>query len=67
MVCAGDSVQLGEVAEPGINYLWTPLTGLSSHFISNPKAAVGSTRTYTLTKTDGAICFITDEVTLTVI
>jgi len=67
LVCAGDSIQLGETAEPGFTYLWTPFTGLSSPVVSNPKAAVGSTQTYTLTKSDGATCFATDDITLTVI
>ncbi len=54
-VCLGGSVQIGvlPIPEPGITYLWTPVTGLSNPTVANPIATPGQTTTYTLTISNG--------------
>ncbi|MBI2271777.1 MAG: PKD domain-containing protein, partial [Bacteroidetes bacterium] len=60
--CQGDSVQLN--ANGGMTYVWSPATGLSDPNIANPKAAPGSTTTYTVTVSSGT-CSATDQVVVT--
>ncbi|MBL7891552.1 MAG: PKD domain-containing protein, partial [Bacteroidia bacterium] len=60
--CQGDSVQLN--ATGGNTYVWNPSTGLSNPNIANPKAAPGSTTTYTVTVSSGT-CSATDQVIVT--
>ncbi len=48
-VCASSPVGIGMTAVNGINYSWTPSTGLSSASISNPVASAPSTTSYILT------------------
>ncbi|MBI2272091.1 MAG: PKD domain-containing protein, partial [Bacteroidetes bacterium] len=60
--CQGDSVQLN--ASGGNTYLWSPSTGLSNPNIANPKAAPGTTTTYTVTVSSGS-CSATDQVVVT--
>ncbi|GAB4477534.1 MAG: hypothetical protein OHK0057_27350 [Thermoflexibacter sp.] len=52
----------------GYSYQWTPETGLSNPFVSNPTLILSSSGTYkyTLLITDGNGCQDTDEVTITV-
>ncbi len=49
-ICKGDSVQLNPIVSPasGLNYLWTPATGLSSTTIKNPWAKPIVTTNYVL-------------------
>ena len=55
-LCSGSSAQLGAAPVAGLNYSWSPGTGLSSTSVANP--------TFTLTNTTGAN--ITTTYTLTV-
>lgn len=51
IACYGAEVQLGPASsEPGINYVWTPSTGLDNAFVSNPIATITDDRTYTVRK-----------------
>ncbi len=63
-ICAGNSTVLN--ATGGINYVWSPTTGLSNPNISNPTANPTSTTTYTVNVSDGAGCSSTASVTVTV-
>lgn len=52
-VCQNSCVQIGTTPVAGIQYQWSPTTGLSDAHIANPVACVGSTAvSYTLTATD---------------
>ena len=58
---------IGETAEAGHTYSWSPSTGLSSATASNPTANPSSTTTYTVTKTNTASgCTATGTVIVTV-
>lgn len=58
---------IGEAAQAGNTYLWSPSTGLSSQTASNPTANPSSTTTYTVTKTTTANgCTAQASVTVTV-
>jgi len=58
---------IGETAEAGHTYSWSPSTGLSSATASNPTANPTATTTYTVTKTNTASgCTATGTVTVTV-
>ena len=50
-ICSGNTVALGMNSVNGINYSWTPSTGLSSSTVSNPNASPIITTTYILTAT----------------
>ncbi|WP_338762121.1 PKD domain-containing protein [Bernardetia sp. ABR2-2B] len=53
-ICRGESTQLE--ATGGVNYLWTPTTGLSDPTIANPIASPTTTTTYSLTTETAAGC-----------
>ncbi len=57
---------IGMTAESGINYSWSPATGLNDTAISNPTANPTTTTTYTLTAADGT-CTSISTVKVTVI
>lgn len=58
---------IGETAESGNTYSWSPTTGLSSSTAANPNANPATTTTYTVTKTNTTSgCTSTDSVTVTV-
>ena len=61
----GSSYQLN--ASGGINYSWTPSTGLDDINISNPIATPSQTTTYTVSISDGAGCTSFRQVTITVL
>ncbi len=63
-ICAGSSSQL--IASGGVNYSWSPASGLSSSSISNPVSNVLSTTTYHVTVTDGNSCVNTASSTVVV-
>ncbi len=63
-ICIGDSVQIG--ATGGINYSWSPSTGLSNTTISDPIAFPSTTTEYVVTAQDGNGCTARDTVTVTV-
>ncbi|MFN5311361.1 MAG: beta strand repeat-containing protein, partial [Flavobacteriales bacterium] len=63
---AGQQIGMSPVA--GVNYSWTPTTGLSASNIANPTANPAVTTTYTLTATDATSqCTQTSTVTVTVL
>jgi gliding motility-associated-like protein len=63
-VCAGSSTNLN--ASGGINYTWSPATGLDNATISNPIATPAATTTYTVYVVDGNGCHNTDQVIVNV-
>ncbi len=51
--CQNSCVQIGTTPVAGVQYQWTPITGLSNANIANPLACVGAvTASYTLLATD---------------
>ncbi|MBP6313531.1 MAG: gliding motility-associated C-terminal domain-containing protein [Flavobacteriales bacterium] len=65
-VLAGATVQLFATPDNGVNYSWSPSTGLSDPFIASPTALVNVTTTYTVTVSDG-ICTRSASVTIKVL
>lgn len=63
-ICEGTSLQLQPVSN-ATTYNWTPATGLSNPFISNPVASPVDTTTYYLTATLGR-CTLKDTIQLNV-
>lgn len=63
IICPGDTAQLGVNAVSGLNYSWSPATGLNDTTISNPLASPTLTTTYTLTQTE---CETVQTTTVTV-
>ncbi|MCC7303553.1 MAG: gliding motility-associated C-terminal domain-containing protein [Bacteroidia bacterium] len=61
-ICYNGSTILN--ASGGVQYLWTPTTGLSNPNIANPTANPTVTTTYTVTVTDANGCTGTDQVTV---
>ncbi len=59
-ICSGSSTQLN--ASGGVSYLWTPSTGLSNPYISNPIASPVAITTYTVKVTDANGCSSNDDV-----
>ncbi|GAB2533771.1 hypothetical protein GCM10027189_13460 [Rufibacter soli] len=58
---------IGEAAQAGYTYSWSPTAGLSDPNVSNPTANPTVTTTYTVTKTNTTTgCSDTDDVTVTV-
>ncbi|CAG5079110.1 PKD domain-containing protein [Parvicella tangerina] len=59
---------IGTSSTAGLNYSWSPSTGLSSSTASNPNANPTSTTTYTVTTSYASMpsCSATDAVTVTV-
>ncbi len=65
-LCNAPYPTIGTAAIAGLEYKWTPSTGLSSTTVAQPVVSVGVTTTYTLVVTDPATgCSATDEVTVT--
>ena len=62
-VCTGSSIQL--TSSGGSLYSWSPSTGLSNAFISNPLASPTATTNYTLNVTDVNGCSAGGAVTVT--
>jgi len=63
-LCLNNSIQLN--ATGGVNYDWSPSTGLSNPVSSNPIANPTVTTTYTLTVLDANGCSGTDDIVVTV-
>jgi len=63
-ICKGQDIQLS--ATGGINYNWSPITGLDNPFIANPIVSVDSTTTFTLIVSNGmdGECPAKDEITI---
>ena len=64
-ICSGNSVNIGMQAISGINYSWSPSTGLSNANVSNPTATPTTTTSYVLTATH-ALSGITKTDTLVI-
>jgi len=64
-LCAGSSIQLN--GSGGINYSWSPVTGLSNPLIGNPVASPSSPTKYILTVSNGSSCNSNDTVMINVI
>ena len=64
-ITAGGSVQL--IGTGGVQYFWTPSSGLSNANLFNPLASPDTTTDYVLTVTDLFGCQNTDTVNITVI
>lgn len=58
--CTSNCVQL--LVNGGLNYTWSPATGLSSTSIANPIACPTAQTTYTVTVNDGNTCTATTSV-----
>ncbi len=64
--CNHNPVPIGMPPELGIRYEWTPVTGLSNAFVSNPLALPDITTEYVLSaRSKGGGCLTTDTVTVT--
>jgi gliding motility-associated-like protein len=63
-MCPGIPVTFN--ASGGVDYAWSPATGLSSTTVNNPVANPSATTTYTVTVTDASGCVDDDDITLTV-
>ena len=63
-ICDGDVASLS--ATGGVQYNWSPATGLSDPAIANPQATPATTTNYTVTVTDANGCQDTDDLTITV-
>src|SRR6185503_16666278 len=66
-ICLNDSTQL--TGSGGMNYQWTPATGLSNATTQNPFAKPRQTTSYNLLVSDanGCVSLLPDVVTITVI
>ncbi|MEZ4686295.1 MAG: gliding motility-associated C-terminal domain-containing protein [Bacteroidia bacterium] len=63
-ICEGDSLRLP--GRGGVEYRWSPPTGLSNASVAQPWAFPSTTTTYTLTVTDSLGCVDDAQVTITV-
>ncbi len=63
-VCNGKPATLG--ASGGINYIWTPASGLSATNIANPIANPTITTSYTVTATNNSGCSAKDNILVSV-
>ncbi|MBK7215430.1 MAG: SprB repeat-containing protein [Bacteroidales bacterium] len=64
-ICSGEETQLN--GSGGVQYSWSPATGLNYTNIANPIASPSATTTYTLTVTNAAgQCTSTDNIVVTV-
>jgi gliding motility-associated-like protein len=65
-ICLGESVQLDATIPSGVNYSWSPTTGISNPSISNPEFSPNTTTTYTVTINDVCGDSVTEDVLITV-
>ncbi|MFT3704106.1 MAG: PKD domain-containing protein [Agriterribacter sp.] len=72
-ICSGDTISIGMTAQPGINYQWTPATGILNPSIADPGAvpvyngvSADTSYTYYLTASLGSFCSASDSVVITV-
>lgn len=66
IICSGSSLFLGVNQFTGINYEWTPSTGLDDPNVWNPEATPDETTTYYVTAFANG-CVFNDSVTVTVL
>jgi gliding motility-associated-like protein len=63
--CNNSAVQIGSPPKLGVNYHWSPSTGLSNPDVSNPFANPDTTTTYILSvRSNGGGCLKTDTITV---
>lgn len=67
IIMSTETLQLGEASTSGIDYLWSPSSGLSSSTISNPIASPTTSTIYTLETTNSHECTAIDEVSVEVV
>jgi len=61
--CNQGPVRIGSIPRPGLDYSWSPATGLSNAAVSNPLALPSVTTVYVFTvKSPGGGCYSTDTV-----
>jgi gliding motility-associated-like protein len=66
--CNAIPVQLGSPALPGLNYTWSPVTGLNNPKLSNPSASPSVSTSYVVSvRSEGGGCLITDTVNVNAI
>lgn len=66
--CNLSPVQIGVAATPGLNYTWSPATGLSDPKLANPSASPAVSTKYVVTvRSEGGGCLITDTVQVTAV
>lgn len=65
IICPGESTQLS--ASGGIEYTWTPVTGLDYANVPNPVASPSTTTQYVVTVANAAGCKTSAEVLVTVL
>ncbi|MBI3260599.1 MAG: T9SS type A sorting domain-containing protein [Ignavibacteriae bacterium] len=64
-ICSNEQVQIGDTAQQGESYSWTPTKGLNDPTLSNPIATVDTTTKYILeVKRNG--CFVYDTAVIAV-
>ena len=66
-VCAGDSIQLNNAFPYGMNYQWTPASGLSCTNCASPMAMPATSTTYTITIDDGPGCHAEDTFAINIL
>ena len=66
-ICGGSTVNIGGPSIGGLNYSWSPPTGLSNTSISNPLASPTITTNYVVTTSNAIGCSDVDSVQITVI
>lgn len=64
-ICQGDTIQLSAQTN-GLQYSWSPATGLNDPTLLNPLATVNNTTTYTITSVVGG-CSSSDDVVITTV
>ncbi len=64
MLCQGDTIQMNVTG--GVTYNWSPTTGLSNPFISNPLAYPSVTTLYIINVTSAVNCSSSDSIWVTV-
>ena len=65
VVCQNSCMQIGVIPAAGVQYQWSPATGLSNASIANPVACVGASPvSYALTATDQYGCRATQSVVI---
>lgn len=65
-ICFSQSAPIGATNHAGLNYSWSPITGLDDSNIANPIAYPTATTTYTLTVSSGSCSYTVGSVTVAV-
>lgn len=65
-ICTGDSIEISAVVQDGIDFYWSPSSGLADSQAAQTLAAPASSTTYTAHFTDSTGCEATAELIITV-